>query len=427
MDQRSTALKPARLDDALVARAATLRSGLVLPCQPLPASACEMDGYHHASVAADPAWTWQTTSGGIADSPAGAATVAVAEALERYAAAICPFEVRPLSALGGETVLPLEQFAQFSAEQQARADYPWPRRHSGLMGRVYRLADDAPAWVPQEMIGLGPRQGEACLASVSTGLAAQTDAPGALWSGLFELIERDALAVSWLNALQPPECLPPPDAQAQVGARRGRLRVFDLTPQWSPFPVIAVAGSLPRDGRLRHAFGVACRASAAEAFDKAWREWMQGIVFADHLAQHLRFEGPPQSFEQHAVHYSLHPDEWERVPMWATPPRAPRPLGTVPPHPQLALAELPPGPRLRRAADWLQLQGVRLYYRDLTPCDVAQTGLRVVRVLSPDLSQMHGDARWPYLGGRVRDTGWRYPGMARAPVAFPNPYPHPLG
>ena len=427
MDGDGAALKHTRLADALVARAATLRSGLVLPCQPLPSTACEIGGHFHASVAADPAYPWQTTSGGMAHSPALAATVAVAEALERYAAATLSFEVRPLAELSGHTVLPLTEFAQFSVAQQADPEYPWPAMHSGLMGQVFRLTDHAPAWVPQELIGLGPRQGEACLASVSTGLAAHGDAISALWSGLFEVIERDALAACWLHALQPPERLPPAEAQREVGQRRGELRVFDLTPQWSPFSVIAVAGTMPRNGRRRAAFGVACRATAAEAFDKAWREWMQGIVFADHLDGKGPVSGLPSTFEQHAVYYTQHPEAWEQVPMWNHPPRSPTPLTDAPLSEALGLPSLAPGPRLAHAAEWLASQGVRLYYRDLTPCDVAQTGLHVVRVLSPDLSQLHGDERWPYLGGRLHDTAWRYPGMTRETQAFPNPFPHPLG
>jgi ribosomal protein S12 methylthiotransferase accessory factor len=424
---RDAARHAPTLDDALIARAASLRSGLVLPCQALPSTACEIDGYFHASVGADPAYPWQTTSGGVAHSPAVAASVAAAEALERYAAAVCNFEVRPLAQVPPEeAILPLDEFAQFSPAQQAQAGYPWPRVHSGLMGRAYALDDDTPAWVPQEMLGLGPKQGEAFLASVSTGLAAQTNAVSALWSGLFEVLERDALAVTWLNALVPPELEPPAEAQQQVQARHGKLRAFDLTQSWNPFPVIAVAGTMPRNGRLRHAFGVACRATAAQAFDKAWREWMQGIVFADYLAERHPPLEVPTTFEQHAVYYSQHPEQWDKVPLWAT-HRPAKALSTLAPHPSLGLQDLPAGTRLRRAAGWLRERGVRLYYRDLTTCDVAQAGLHVVRVLSPDMSQIHGDDRWPYLGGRVRDVDWRYAGVPRAAQPFPNPFPHPLG
>ena len=175
---------------------------------------------------------------------------------------------------------------------------------------------------------------------------------------------------------------------------------------------------------------MACRGNAVDAFAKAWREWMQGIVFADHLDSlgHADDDGPPSTFEAHAVHYTRHPEDWAQVPLWRNPPAAdPEPLDTAGPHPALGLDRLASGPRLRRAAQWLQSQRVRLYYRDLTPCDVAQAGLRVVRVLSPDLSQVHADERWPCLGGRVGDLAWRYPGVGRAPVGFPNPFPHPLG
>jgi ribosomal protein S12 methylthiotransferase accessory factor len=57
---------------------------------------------------------------------------------------------------------------------------------------------------------------------------------------------------------------------------------------------------------------------------------------------------------------------------------------------------------------------------------VAQVGVAVVRVLSPDLTPIGCEHDWPFLGGRAGDLTWRYPGVE--PVGpVPNPSPHPLG
>jgi ribosomal protein S12 methylthiotransferase accessory factor len=74
----------------------------------------------------------------------------------------------------------------------------------------------------------------------------------------------------------------------------------------------------------------------------------------------------------------------------------------------------------------LDQEGIELFYRELTTIDVAQAGLRVMRVISPQLSALHADERAPFLGGRCNDVEWRYPGAVRH-TAFSNPLPHPLG
>ncbi len=75
----------------------------------------------------------------------------------------------------------------------------------------------------------------------------------------------------------------------------------------------------------------------------------------------------------------------------------------------------------------LKLANIRLFYKDLTLPDVAQVGLTVVRIISPDLAFLHGDERIPFLGGNCSQVTWRYAELADKVGHFPNPYPHPLG
>lgn len=60
-----------------------------------------------------------------------------------------------------------------------------------------------------------------------------------------ELVERDAFTTTWLHGLAPPRLSLPEEL------RTGDVRAFDLTPAYSPHPVVAVTGTLPIAGRER--------------------------------------------------------------------------------------------------------------------------------------------------------------------------------
>ncbi len=374
------------LSSHLLHGAARPRCGLVRPAQPIEANPCDATGplfegrrVHNAATPADPANPWQGVSGAVALEAAAAADGAVAEALER-------------------------------------------------------LADDnRVAWVPQELVGLGPRSGQARLPSTSSGLAAWRDGRDGAWLALLraaqELLERDALAVTWLNGVAGRRIALPAQWHAHVDARGGELQAFDLTQHWNPHPVIAVAGGIPFEGRPRYVLGIACRADPGEALHKALLEWQQALTFAAHLCgrESARLPREPaalRSFDEHAAFYTLRPELWSQLPLLREAGRStlqlPLPGAAIPSAAPRAVIELD---QLRRR---LGRAGIALYYRELTTADVAAAGLRVMRVLSPQLSGLHADERAPFLGGRCRDVAWRYPGVPHG-GAFPNPFPHPLG
>jgi ribosomal protein S12 methylthiotransferase accessory factor len=430
------------LSSHLLHGAARARCGLVRPAQPIDANACDWTGplfegrrVHNAATPADPANPWQGVSGAVALDAEGAADGAVAEALERLAAAQAGVEVRRRDALTPAQRLNESAFALFSARQRATPGFPWPmpERDDDLFAAVHALDDNRDAWVPQELVGLGPRSGQARLPSTSSGLAAWRDGRDGAWLALLraaqELLERDALAVTWLNGVAGRRIALPTHWHAHASERGGELQAFDLTQHWNPHPVIAVAGGIPFEGRPRHVLGIACRADPSEALHKALLEWQQALTFAAHLCgrESARLPREPaalRSFDEHAAFYTLRPELWPRLPLLRdageSTLRLTFPLPPVRPAAQRAVAELD---LLRRR---LGSAGIALYYRELTTADVADAGLRVMRVLSPQLSGLHADERAPFLGGRCRDVAWRYPGVPHA-SEFPNPFPHPLG
>ena len=194
---------------------------------------------------------------------------------------------------------------------------------------------------------------------------------------------------------------------------------FDITPAYSPWPVAALWGSLPWRGQPRFGLGAACRERWDDAVDKAFLEWAQATVFASTVAgvavaerATARSLTPPlRSFEDHARYYTRHPDRAAAVHLGTGDVGAPPPDG--------------PG-ELDRAVAMLHDIGVRLYERNLTTVDLADVSLHAVRVLSPDLTGIHVNDDWPYLGARTADRVWRYPDL-EPNGPYPNPLPHPLG
>lgn len=355
-------------------------------------------------------------AGGAALEPEPARRAAIGELLERYASARCRLPVvdrRDLPA--GERILTHDAFTLHSRDQRTRSDFPLRDSYCRTeLTRVHSMIDNTRVWVPANLVGTDPELGHL---STSNGLAAAPTTLQALLRASQELVERDALMITWLHQVAPRR-VPTPDNVADIADPIGAdVTVFDLTPAYSPHPVAMIAGTAQLAGRPRNAVGLACRATFGEAVVKALLEWAQGVAFAGvNAGKDLRTTDLPTGFDDHAVFYTRRPDLWRQLPIWggalAEPPRTVR-AGD---H-RVELADLVRG---------LDRHGIELLYRDLTTVDLAGCGVRAVRVLSPQLVPIHADHRWPHLGGTAGDLGCRYP-WAEPAGPFPSHYPHPLG
>lgn len=422
------------LSQVLLESAAQSRCGLLLTPRLLRREPSDMAGVFNAAVPEDPANPWQTVSGAVAHDRNNAVAGAIAEGLERLAAARVALPSRKRCEIPAAHLLDENTLALFSNAQRNQPNFPWPMRTDpdDAFIAVYRLHDNATFWVPQELVGLGPRTGAARMPSTSSGLAAHKDAASGPWLALLraaeEILERDALAVTWLNGLGGREIALPAGIAQNIRALGGHAYAFDLTQQWNPHPVIAVAGHAPCEGVQRYAFGIACRATQAMAMDKASLEWAQGLAFAGHMSRTRRHELPTEPaklrrFDEHAAFYTLRPELWEKTPLIAHRAHYAQSMPLAASTSPLPLSD---AVVLQTLEQTLRRSGIDLYYRELTTQDVADAGLRVMRVLSPQLSGLHADERAPFLGGRSHDVSWRYPDSPRHSV-FPNPLPHPLG
>ncbi|HEV7980712.1 YcaO-like family protein [Amycolatopsis sp.] len=395
----------------LAGRAVGWRQGVVAELREVPRGLADVEVPGWAAIA-EP-FARGGTSGGASLDNGQAKTAAVAEALERHAAARFPLDAGPVPE--GADCWRLDEFTLHSVSQQASPDFPYSAGYSEpLYTPVWTLPGNAEVFVPAGLVGLQNTFG---LPATSSGLAAGASTTRALLRATQELVERDALTIAWLHSLSPRRIPLPPEFAEPVGRLGGEVQAFDITPAYSPHPVIAVAGTLPLGGKPRATLGLACRARTADAVEKAWLEWTQGTVFLEvWLSEHPDTVLRPDDvtdFDQHAAYYTTHPEDWAVLP-WHS-----GEIGCAPPGSPASGAAA----ELTELVTTVTTAGIRLAYRDLTTPELTAVGLRAVRVLSPDLTPLHADHRWPHLGGTTPEVARRFP----ATGAFPNPFPHPLG
>ena len=398
------------------------RHGMVLPPQRAPLSMADADIVHYG-VPRRIDSPWESASGGVARRERDARLAAIGETVERAASGLVRLPMRPRRDIPPDERIDAEDFALFTLDQRARPGFP----HGSIYDpncpyvEAFSLVDNSAVWVPQPFVSLQDphRTG----VPNSSGLAAGPDPHAALLRGVQELIERDALMTTWLHGLAGRAVTPPSPLVSEVARLSGEFTVLDLTPAYSPFPVAAVMGGIPKRGVWRYSLGVACKHDRDSAVDKAYLEWNQGVLFAGvygELADVSRIQKDTElhSFDEHAMYYTLYPELWPKLPILQekNAPYAPS-RRTAPEDPRRALDAV------RKA---LLEAGIRVYYREVSTIDAIQAGLRVVKALSPDMALIHSHDAWPFLHKVDDMVESRYPGRG-AESQFPNLKPHPLG
>lgn len=413
------------LNQHILQIATGFRCGVTLPHQNVETSFSDVEGLFNVSLPEDSVQSWKSASGSISRDEKRAIVGAIAEAMERYSAAVINFPIKTLSELRQEKVITHDQFSLFSNEQYSTDNFQWKRFNAedAYFGEMFSVYNNEKVWVPQELIGLGPKSERALIPSTSTGLAAHFDKYAGLLLAIQELLERDALTVYWLNSLGGREINLEEKYLAPVARKSGQVFCFDITQKWNPHPVVIVCGYLRQRNKKRISMGVACRETYAQAIEKAYLEWTQGAIFAGfydvyHPDLELNKVEDVVDFDEHAVYYTLYPDLWDKVPLLKK--------RLIYKKQNIEGKYRETKTTLEQLLQKLKDVGIRIFYRDLTLPDVREVGLTVVRVLSPELSLIHGDELAPFLGGRTNDVKWRYPDLVNQ-IEFPNKHPHPLG
>lgn len=377
----------------------------------------------------------RVASGAAMDSD-DATGACIGEALERYCAGLPrPGSVRTarIAELPGRVVSP-DSFALFSWSQYWRRGVSFPFSRWSAADRIGWVEAHSPtrgdsALVPA-VFALHPcpsTGGEPLIApSLSTGLACGRTWSEAVEAGLWEVIERDAVALAWLGMIQPHRMDPHAAMMSEATSsllesirRAGfRLSLLDLSSEFG----VTVAGVLLEGHSplgLIVSFGSAAHGDPDRALRKALVESIHCRMYVKSVLRRTpgwragRGFRHVTSFECHARLYSSHPEHRRALDRWWNPIRASdaRRDGHA--------------PTVEECVATLEARGHEVLTVDVTTPDVRELGLHVARVMVPGLQPLHGHHAWAHLGGgRLK----RFPEIFGSHVKKPwrwNPHPHP--
>ncbi|HEY0531942.1 MAG TPA: YcaO-like family protein [Actinoplanes sp.] len=360
--------------------------------------------------------------------------VAVAESLERYAN--CVYDERQfrwatadeLGALG-EDALDLDSLPRCSPAELADPECPVVRPDRTAPMRWIRglnLRTGRPAWVPASLVYIHFPAGDAerITNPISTGSAAHPDPAVAVCSALCEVVERDAISLTWLHQLPLPRIeldVVGPHLQRFLDASADRdmtIQLFDATTDVG-IPTVYGVSIAPDHPRLRTVVSCATSLDPQTAAAKAICE-LVSVRIALHDDEPSTEDVESFTGVSDGAAYMCVP---ERAPAFdfllATPAR--RRLSEMP-----ALSTGDSTADLRLVRSRLAACGMDAYIVDLTTDEALRVGMNVVRAIVPGLQPLTFHYRARFLGHpRLYQAPARmgYPTRLEAELnAWPQPF-----
>jgi ribosomal protein S12 methylthiotransferase accessory factor len=361
---------------------------------------------------------------------------ALGEAVERYSA--CHWDPRRVSVGRARSgaITPADCVLHTPAQHAAGLPYPpWSPEVETSWIEGVDLASGAPVDLPAALAFLvspTPRAEDHVTAITSNGLAAGRDLTYAILGGLYELIERDALMIAWLNRLPGTEIeTPETGCMAAAIIRHYRhygvaLRLVALPTDQAATVVMAIAAD-PAPGAAARVIGMGCDVDPAVAVDKAAfelcqaRPSMAGRLQAGDPGLRLRRYEDVRDLDDHPLFHAIPAHAEESDFLFAS--------GW-----SVALADLPrpdsstPEAALALLVERATATGIRTAYVDITAPDIMPLGLRVVRCFAAGLQPIHfGQGEGRFHGRRLYDAPVAW-GLRNTPLTEVglNPCPHPL-
>ena len=342
---------------------------------------------------------------GAATTSATARSLAIVEALERHAARSPWLATATSNPPVADARIGLRELWPYAAEQLA--DWGTTAEAGYFSDRWVRAEylDAEPVWVPEAALRIGRRRTAAQV--TSNGFAAGPSTSFARGRAIAELIERDAVMTTWFHR-RPAVRLPVRQLGGWAeGAAANLARVGVRVSLWSlaaaaDVPVVLAVAEADGQAHPTLSLGAACAASIPAAAERALRELASNVAAT--AAEIVEGGLLPvaaaavTTIDQHAAYY--------RDPATANALDF-LDLGT-PPVPAVELE------RTVQIEDQCRSAGLRIAVVDITPPDIAQCGLRVIRAVSPDLVPIwFGWHREPLEHPRLR-------------CSAPNREPHPF-
>jgi ribosomal protein S12 methylthiotransferase accessory factor len=378
-----------------------------------------------------------TVGGATKHDALDAEVCALGELLERYAAGIYDPELflrAALTQLGSSAVDPRELPLGSSREYKTAAP-GLARFHPDLVldwvagtvlrGGRQRYVPACAVYVPYQ----APRKSERLLVPVSTGLAAGSTLAQAVRGGLLEVIERDAAAICWYNRLTVPtldwQSLPASPARTVLDRMRQRgvqLLAKNITTDIAvPTVMLLGRGGTPEQPMALCGFraDVDLHASLFGAAQELEHLLAMYARFAE-LGGVLEMTPEPNDIWDFATYY-CHQSRVGLLDFLHDGPLHPIPAPGCDPMPDTDAVE--------HIVDRLSASGYHPVAVDITPVDVAECGVTVVRSVVPGLQPVTFSEKFRRLGGpRVYQApvrmGLRDTSLAEHEL---NRYPIPLG
>lgn len=382
-------------------------------------------------------------TGGAATSRERAAAKAIGEAIERYCSAIYNIEGLPLFSFEQapfDCTAP-EEYALYSPEQYNSPGFPWapfekasPIRWTAAVDLKTKAAVHVPAarvYMPYSYYaGTGDTPIDQ---PISTGLACHIGYAAAVRTAICEVVERDAVLITWQAMLAPPqiriETLSEEnyDLVQRFEATGATVFMFDLTLDHGVPTVLAVLRN-----SLSSAAALVFAASASPSAEDAVRKSLEELA---HTARYC------QTVKSHAPRLVADPPEFSCVTDQMTH------LNFYVDHAHTRYTDFLFKSDKRR--DFSELRsfdtgdaeaeveglvsrihdvGHRVLVTDLTTSDIEPLGLCVVRAVIPGFQPLHMGYRLRALGGqRLWTVPQRlgYRGITRETGDNPAPHPYP--
>lgn len=356
---------------------------------------------------------------------------AVMEGAERYANMAYREEDFLVAAADDlDDALDLDTLPRCSEREYANPKCPYrpPSKKERIRWtKAYSLTRKKESFVPSVMahLFLKPAASESFWQEISTGCAAHYSLESALVSAICEVIERDAIAMTWLARLSLPQIiledpLPPEVAENMDFLRKGRVKqyFYDAT---TDLGIPTVYSIQLLDGHPSVAQYVNCAVSfnAAEACAKTIREAAPARAVLGHVTGVPEDTEDFRSLYDGAYHLGKPSFRHEFDFLLNTPRR------TTLQNMQIAAPSDDRG-RLKYLVDRLSEKSMEVFAIDLTTDELRELGVWVVRVVIPQLMPMSSVQRGRFLG---HPRLYSYPlsaGYGRLSENDINPTPQPF-
>jgi ribosomal protein S12 methylthiotransferase accessory factor len=399
------------------------------------AKACAVDAFSRETNFRD--------TGGAATHREVAMAKAIGEAIERYCPAIFEFSELPLFAWNnapGAAVHPSE-FALYLPEQYGQADFSWVPFEEDTLVRwteARDLANGQAIWVPacrvfmpyNYYLGTGDNPIDQ---PISTGLACHGSYERAACVGLYEVVERDAVMITWQAMISPAairiETLP--DSVYELVKRFEltglRVDMFDIT---TDNGIPTILSTLRGQSSGTPALVVAASSSLLpeEAARKSLEELAHTRRYCQWVATNMpRLVPDPPNYDlvfdqvTHLNFYVDHANLRHAEFLFSSDQR--KEFDAIN-NASSGDASLD----LERITAAITATGERAFISNLTTPDVAELGLWVVRAMVPGYQPLH-------MGHRLRSRGGRrlyevpqrlgHKGLVRGGIDNPAPHPYP--